>query len=863
LAILFVLSACNHELFDVDINTTSKTVVYINIESAYIAGSGRSILPSFLDLNLRYELWGSISGGEIKLKDFTALSNNEVELTLGTWSFTLKAYKDTALVFENKKQGVAISQDTSSISFDVHSAAEDGKGSLHVSLELPADCAVTSAELTIDGAEGIPIAVVNNKIEYHRELREGEYFVMFSLKNITGTTIAVISELTLIRAGWVSEKTITVSAEDLNHEPQGPSNLKASEWQDSTLTFIWTDNSNNETGFLLNDGIQDYEIPAGRTSHDIPLVTPPESPIIYSLRAVNAYGESAAVSCSIVVPGKPQGVNATVQSSEEVMVSWQEVTGVSGYQVYRSKTLEGVYTKIKEGITTTSYADIGIAPLTGYYYKISAVNIFGESKHSDSVHVTTVEVFKPAIGIFYGNEEKVQNGLIDMGDLGIHIPADIEITIKNFGNTILTIMPDDITITGTNSEVFLLKNKPASLVPAGDESKCILQCTLPETGEYNAIITVPNDDTSRNPAVFFIKAVGVVVYADMEVSRNDTKIENHTGIFDFGSVEIGDSLTQTFGLKNTGKINLKLDGNPIIDSSDTALFSIVTVPSKKELLPNETVQFTVRYTPQTEGLKSAEITIPCNIQAGTFKFKTQGTGYAKKPEIAVKQADTVLSNEGVFNFGSITTIEQKAVTFTITNTGDAHLTLSNNPAVYVKDSDAFSITQQPSASIAPNETTSFTVRFSPATAADTITATVIIKSNSKENEEFSLQVKGSSYQVIPVNPSIVSVTGDIHTTTQNVGMGLKTTTYPITISWTASPGAEKYKIYYATTATGFTSRNYTTVTDATSATILGRSTTQYKYIKISAVNGAGESEPTEVKTITKWTTSSASYGGGT
>lgn len=472
---------------------------------------------------------------------------------------------------------------------------------------------------------------------------------------------------------------------------------------------------------------------------------------------------------------------------------------------------------------------------------------------------------KPQIGIFYGSEEKVQNGLIDIGDLGIHVPSDIEITIKNSDNTVLTLMPDDITITGTNSDIFLLKNKPAYLIPIGGESKCIIQCTLLETREYNAIITVPNDDPSRNPAVFFIKTVGVLAYTDMELSYNGTNIENHTGLVDFGSVEIGDFPTKTFVLKNTGRINLKLDGNPIINSSDTDLFSVVMVPSKTELLPNETVQFTVRYTPQTEGLKSAEITIPCNIQAGAFMFETQGTGYTRNSEIVVKQGGAVFLNEGIFNFGSITTIGQKAVTFTIANTGDAHLTLSNNPAVYVAGSNAFSITQQPSASIAPNGMTSFTVQFSSTTAANSISATVIIKSNSKENDVFFLRVEGSSYQAIPATPSILSVIGDIHTvmpipSLARMSISIKRTYYPITVSWTASPCAEKYKIYYATSATRFTSMNYTTVMDATSATILAGSTIQYQYIKISAVNGAGESEPTAVRTITRWTTSSSLSG---
>jgi hypothetical protein len=473
-------------------------------------------------------------------------------------------------------------------------------------------------------------------------------------------------------------------------------------------------------------------------------------------------------------------------------------------------------------------------------------------------------ISKSNIGIYYAGQEKAQNSLVDIGNIGINVPQDIEITVKNSGNKILTLMPDDITITGADRDAFSLKTKPSSAIPIDGESKFIIRCTPLRTGEHNAIITIPNDDTSRNTAVFFIKANGVVPYSVIELSASDTIIGNNTGSFDFGTVETGASSTQVFLLKNTGIINLELTGNPVVNSSDTSLFSITANPSKIQLLPNETAQFTVRYAPQTEGTRTAEITIAGNIETGYFKFTTRGTGYTKKPEIVVKQGANTMSNMDVFNFGSATTIEQKTVDFTITNTGDTNLTLSNSPAVYLSsnDSGAFSIERQPSVSIAPNNTSSFTVKFSPSNVADNISAYVVIKSNSKNNADFSFQVKGSAYQAIPVTPSILRATGDIHTVTQNVGAGSKKTYYPITVSWTESPGAEEYRIYYSTTATGFTARNYTSVTDATSATILGRSTTQYKYIKISAKNKAGESEQTAVKTISSWTNSSDSYGSG-
>jgi hypothetical protein len=469
---------------------------------------------------------------------------------------------------------------------------------------------------------------------------------------------------------------------------------------------------------------------------------------------------------------------------------------------------------------------------------------------------------KPAITIWHEEDEIVQNGTVDLGEVIITQSKTAQLYVKNTGTIVLNVESSNITISGADAAAFSILTLPAAAISAGNESAFTVQFTPVSIGEQSAVVTIPNDDDSRNSAVFIIKGTGKREYPVLELKNDATVITNNSEK-NFGRVEIGQTKIESFGITNTGLVDLLLSGDPSITPS-SGKFSIITMPQSR-IGPNETAHFAVKYTPDTEQPDEAEITISDNTQSGLFKFRVKGTGYIpKEPEIVIEQGTKVLLNADVFNFGSSTTIEQKTVTFTITNTGDADLILSNNPAVYLlnDNSNAFSITLQPGISIAPNETSSFAIRFSPAVKADNITANVIIRSNSKTDAEFSFQVTGTSYQIIPVRPSISSVTGDIHTVTQNVGAGIKNTYYPITASWTASPGAEEYRIYYSTTETGFSSGTYATVTNATSATILSRRKTQYKYIKISALNGAGESEPTAVRVITQWTTSSASHGSG-
>ena len=71
-------------------------------------------------------------------------------------------------------------------------------------------------------------------------------------------------------------------------------------------------------------------------------------------------------------------------------LSWTGVTGAS-YNLYRSLSATGTFTKIKTGIAATSYTDTGLTNGTTYYYYVTAANAAGESAtHSNIVAVTPV-----------------------------------------------------------------------------------------------------------------------------------------------------------------------------------------------------------------------------------------------------------------------------------------------------------------------------------------------------------------------------------------------------------------------------------------------------------------------------------------
>ena len=85
-------------------------------------------------------------------------------------------------------------------------------------------------------------------------------------------------------------------------------------------------------------------------------------------------------------PSAPTGLMATA-GAQQVSLSWTASAGATGYNVERSTTTGGPYTKVASP-TATSYVDTGVTAGTTYYYVVAAVNASGTSGLSAQVSAT-------------------------------------------------------------------------------------------------------------------------------------------------------------------------------------------------------------------------------------------------------------------------------------------------------------------------------------------------------------------------------------------------------------------------------------------------------------------------------------------
>ncbi len=86
-------------------------------------------------------------------------------------------------------------------------------------------------------------------------------------------------------------------------------------------------------------------------------------------------------------PHPPTNLHKVSVTSNSISIAWNASFGASLYKIYRSTNNTNFF---QIGQTSfTSYTNSGLSPSTTYYYKVTALNIYGESDYSNTISVTT------------------------------------------------------------------------------------------------------------------------------------------------------------------------------------------------------------------------------------------------------------------------------------------------------------------------------------------------------------------------------------------------------------------------------------------------------------------------------------------
>jgi len=115
----------------------------------------------------------------------------------------------------------------------------------------------------------------------HTYTSRGTYTVALTVSKMTGTSVLPGDSSTLVRPNYIA----------VEERPAAPSHLQATPISCSQIELTWQDNSSNETGFTIYDGITMTHVGANTTSYTFGGLAP-STYRCFLVRAFNEYGSS-------------------------------------------------------------------------------------------------------------------------------------------------------------------------------------------------------------------------------------------------------------------------------------------------------------------------------------------------------------------------------------------------------------------------------------------------------------------------------------------------------------------------------------------------------------------------------------------
>lgn len=180
----------------------------------------------------------------------------------------------------------------------------------------------------------------------------------------------------------------------------------------------------------------------------------------------------------------------------------------------------------------------------------------------------------------------------------------------------------------------------------------------------------------------------------------------------FGSVTVKTDATQTIKVTNTGTGELKILNGNITGTG----FSLSGLSTPMKLAAGANTTFNVAFKPTAAGTEKGTLSIKTNASESPAIVNLSGTG--------VDESVKLTASETSLNFGSVPVSNSQIKDVTITNSGNADVTIAG-----VAISGAgFSVSGGSNVTLAPKQSETVTVNFNPKTKGS-LAGTLTISSN--------------------------------------------------------------------------------------------------------------------------------------
>ncbi len=315
---------------------------------------------------------------------------------------------------------------------------------------------------------------------------------------------------------------------------------------------------------------------------------------------------------------------------------------------------------------------------------------------------------------------------LSFGSIATGTSTTQSVTVKNTGNSSVTI--SQISESGTG---FSVAGFTVPLALAAGQSTTFSVTFAPATAaSLTGSVTVTSNATN-SPTTIALSGTGV----QAQISVTPASVS-------FGNVTVGVNNTQSITIRNAGTASLSVTQATLAGTGYT--LSGLTVPLS--VAPGGSSVFTIGFTPTSASSFAGSLTLVNNTANSPLVIALTGTGIAPILQLTVAPAS--------LSFGSITTGTSTTQSVTVTNSGNASVTLSQ-----ISESGAgFSATGfSVPLTLAAGQATSFNVTFDPASAGN-LSGSVTVTSNAANS------------------PAAITLTG----------IGTAPASYSVNLSWTPS-----------------------------------------------------------------------------
>jgi len=356
------------------------------------------------------------------------------------------------------------------------------------------------------------------------------------------------------------------------------------------------------------------------------------------------------------------------------------------------------------------------------------------------------------------------------------LPNDSKIKrfiIENHGDAPLSLTGvQPVTLSGADVADFSVTQQPPSTIAPGGSEFFEVTFSPSAVGNKKASLQIESNDSS---SPYTKDIVGSCItsppppVAEMKLSYNGHyfKLNEKNAAIDLGTdfedCSLGSQISHTLTIENTGGDVLTISDMHMNYYTD---YSISSPAIPFDIAPGASQDFQVIFKPASIGVKDNLVVVQSKV--ANYYAVLSGNGIpAPESEIQVESGGYEIANNDTTpdlvnhtDFGAVKTGSSSSYSYSVSNIGQADLSLSGTPVVEISGTNAaaFTVKIQPGDTIVPGNSDSFTIEFAP--SSDGLkTAQVAIANNDGDENPFTFAIQG----VGAINLFSISgtVTGDI------------------------------------------------------------------------------------------------------